>query len=81
MHNIRAFTSPDKVVKVSYEGDDWVRVLGDTKVRPAGVVELFHQTSLDPSPRDLERSYGIVGQLFNVDWIDGDVLQGQSTIG
>lgn len=50
VHNIRPFTSPDKVIEVSNEGDDWMRVIRDTKVRPPGVVELLHQTSLGPAP-------------------------------
>ena len=82
MYNVRSSSRSDKVIEVSYEGNDWVRVIGNTKVRPASVVELFHCTScLGPSPRDLERPYGVVGQLHNIHWIDGDILQGQSTIG
>ena len=81
VHNIRTFASPDNVIEVSYEGNDWMRLIRDTKVWPPGVVELLHRTSLGPAPRDLEGPYGVVGQLHNIDRTDGDVLQGQSTIG
>ena len=80
VYNVWSFGRSHKVFEVSYEGDDWMRVIGDTKVWPASVVELFHWTSLSASPWDLEWPYGVVSQLYNIDWTDGDVLQGQSTI-
>ena len=80
VYNIWSFGRSHKVVEVSDEGDDWMRVIGDTKVWPASVVELFHWTSLSASPRDLERPYAVVSQLYNIDWTDRDVFQGQSTI-
>lgn len=63
MYDIRAIGCPLEVSKSSYEGNDRVRVIGNAKIWPAGVVELFDLTSIVPSAHS-ERPYGVVGQLL-----------------
>ena len=80
VHDIRSLSWPHKVVQMSNEGNDGMRVTWNTVVRPTGVVELFDGTSRTTSPRHLEWPYGVVGQLYNIYWSDSDVLQGQGSI-
>ena len=66
MYDIWTIGSPLKVGQPSYERDDRIWVIGDTKVRPPGVVELFHLAPVVPSAHP-ERPYGVVGQLLYLD--------------
>ena len=43
---VSASSGPLEVIESSDEGEDRMRVVGDSKVGPTGVVELLHLTSL-----------------------------------
>ena len=66
MNDIRAISRPLKIGQTSYEGNDGIWVIGDAKVRPPGVVELLHLSSVVPTAHP-ERPYGVVGQLLYLD--------------
>ena len=66
MYDIWTIGSPLKVGQPSYERDDRIRVIRDTKVRPPGVVKLFDLAPIVPSAHP-ERPYGVVGQLLYLD--------------
>ena len=74
MYNIWTISSSLKISQSSDEGDDWVGVIGDTKVRPTSVVELFHLTSVVSSTQPV-RPDGIVGQLLDLNEGHGEVTQ------
>ena len=63
VNDIWTISRPLKVGQTSYEGNDGVRMIGDAKVWPPGVVELLHLSSVVPSAHP-ERPYGVVGQLL-----------------
>ena len=77
MNDIWPISCPLEVGQSSYEGNDRIWVIGDTKVWPSGVVELFHLTSVVPSTHP-ERPYGVVGQLLNLDERHGKVTKVQA---
>ena len=46
MDDVSASSGPLEVIESSDEGEDRMRVVGDSKVGPTGVVELLYLTSL-----------------------------------
>ena len=65
MYDIWPIGCPLKVGQSSYESNDRIWVIGDAKVWPPCVVELFHLSSVIPSAHS-ERPYGVVGQLLHL---------------
>ena len=57
--DVRTLCGSLEVVESPDEGEDWVRVVWDAKVWPAGVVELLHLSSLSSlSQTEREREGG-----------------------
>ena len=77
VNDIRSFSRSDEVVQVSDEGNDWMRIVGHSKVRPPSVVELFHKTRLSLPSHDLEQPHCEVGQLLHFNRTDNDVIDKQ----
>ena len=78
VHDVRTIGCSLEVGQSPDEGNDRVGMVGNAKVRPTSVVELFDFTSVVAST-ETEGPYGIVGQLLNLYQHDRQISKTQTT--
>ena len=78
VHDVRTIGCSLEVGQSPDEGNDRVGMVGNAKVRPTSVVELFDFTSVVAST-ETEGPYGVVGQLLNLYQHDRQITKTQTT--